>query len=78
MNGEPIQDDSIPKVDAALTQVLGMHGPWVLAIETYAEDGEQRLSVMWDSQSTAWTRLGMAHALTADIEVPFRERGDKP
>ena len=71
MIGEPVPTEP---VEQAITNALGMHGAWVLAIETYdPETGEPRLAVMWDAQSTAWTRLGMAHALVGDLETPFRQ-----
>lgn len=76
MNGKPLPSDTIKAVDAGLTEALGMHGPWVLATETYNEAGEPQLAVMWDPNSTGWARVGMARALLLDLEEPFTRRGD--
>lgn len=76
MDGQPLPEGTSSGVEAALHDAIGMHGPWVLGVETYTDDGEPQLTVVWDSSSTAWTKLGIARALLLDLEVPFRRSGD--
>jgi hypothetical protein len=76
MDGEKIPEERIEKVNATLSDALGLHGSWVLAIETYNEEGEPQLSLAWSPDGTGWQKLGMARALILDLEVPFRESGD--
>jgi hypothetical protein len=51
-------DDTVERVDAALAEILGLHGAWVLCIETYDDDG-----VVWMQTlrkvPTLWTAMGM-------------------
>lgn len=66
-------NEQVEAMDAALTDILGLHGPWVLACETYADDGEQQLTTMWPGSSTKWHQLGLARAMVIDLEEPFRQ-----
>lgn len=67
--------ESVPTnaVDQALTDAIGLHSGWVLAIECYDDDGSPKLAVMWDTTSTQWTRLGMAHALVTDLTAMLNQ-----
>lgn len=71
---EPVPLDISERIDQALTDILGIHGPWVLAAEIYNSDsGEPFLATVWDPSSNKWMQLGMAHALVLDLESPMRQ-----
>lgn len=76
MSEEPegvIEEEKLQALDKALTEIFGLHGPWVMAVEVYDRDGDRSLSLMWDTESTSWTLIGMARALQADLEVPWHQ-----
>lgn len=57
-----MSDDS-DAIDQALTTQLGLHGPWILAVEVIDPDtGEQVLRTISPAM-TSWTRLGLARTL---------------
>ena len=75
-------DDPTPEqvqaVHDALTDIFGMHGGWVLALETYVEDtGEPGLARLVSDDSTAWAQYGMATSLADFIGAPFRRDEDE-
>lgn len=63
MTDEPSSQD----VDDLLTTAFGIHGPWVLAIETFDAEGERSLLVRAAPSSTRWTDIGLAYALQQTI-----------
>ena len=67
-----VPPEEISKLDTALTEAVGMHGPWALAMETYDESGEPRLLVSWSESGTGWQKVGMVQALLDDLRIPFR------
>lgn len=55
--------DDIDMLDQALTAQLGLHGPWILAVEVIEPDtGEQVLRVIGPDM-TNWSRVGLARSL---------------
>lgn len=76
MIGEPVPPDKTNNVDETITSALGMHGPWVMAVEVYDDSGEPTLMVCWSDHGTHWQKLGMAHALVEDLSIVFRRNDE--
>ena len=65
------------KIDNALTEIMGIHAGWVLAIETIdVATGQPFLHTIWDRPTVKWTQLGMARALVMNLEEPFSQMED--
>ena len=73
---DSVPDEDIAKLDLALTEALGFHGPWVMAMETYQEDGQMQLMVCWSKEGSAWLKVGIAQGLLDDLRIPFRQESD--
>lgn len=66
--------DDIDMLDQALTAQLGLHGPWILAVEVIEPDtGEQVLRVI-SPDMTRWMRVGLARTLALLAEDGLMDR----
>ena len=78
MTGDPTPEQ-VQAVHDALTDIFGMHGGWVLALERYDEStGEPELGTLVSEDSTPWAQYGMATALADYVSIPFRRDEDEP
>lgn len=69
MSEQPEPDDT-ERISQALTEVLGLHGGWVLAVEVYDADGEANLHVIRDC-GTIWAAMGMIEGLRDSTRARF-------
>lgn len=60
------------RIEALLTEVVGAHGTWVLAVETFTPDLDAELTVRMDESSSTWKHLGLAHALVQVADSDLR------
>lgn len=71
---EEIRDtppEHILSVDQALTEIFGIHSGWALVLEGYDEDGKPVLITAYPGETPRWNLVGMARALTFDLEYPL-------
>ena len=61
----------VDAIDQALDTTVGLHGTFVIAFESYDATGEPVIRIAHHGP-TAWTKLGLARALSIDLEASFR------
>ena len=70
----PTPDELRVAINACLDNVLGFHGPWVLGVECMDTDsGELQAAIVGSDEGAAWSRLGLAHLLVADITAACQQ-----
>lgn len=65
------------RVDTALSETLGMHGAWVLAIELiHTDTGQPVLTTLTSRDGSVWSHLGMAHILVDHVQDTIEDFAD--
>lgn len=66
------EETSIDRIDEVLSTILGLHGPWVLAVECYDDEGESELNVFRNGPNI-WTSMGLIEAARESTLERFRD-----